>query len=340
MKSVKVLAIFVLNAVLLSAIADPQWDPNAPIKPLPVPDKPDREKASYALGMSLGLERIKAKSDTDVEAFTKGLEDIYHDKPTEFPYTDLMKYVNVVRTKGEKASPQEKRQFAYAMGMRFGTTLKESSTDCDTSVLVAAIKDVTEGKPTKMKESEVEPLLEQGRQYGLYMQGASNRVAGAAFLEKVSKEPGVKKLADGLYYKVIKEGSGRECKTLNDAEEVLFIRWKASFLDGREIDHHNRYPKSLYGGWPAWTLAVKQMKLGDKWQVYSAPQYSYGRDGDPALKVGPDSTIIWDLEIREFVKNGDPRLGTGRLGHGIGGRDNDDDLKELGKDHPIEIQRN
>jgi len=340
MKNVRSLFVVLLAGSLFSAIADPQWDPNAPIKPLPVPEKPDREKASYAIGMSLGLDRKKANSDTDIDAFSKGLTDIFNSKPTDFPYADLMTHVNAIRTKGEKATAQDKRDFAYAMGMRFGNSLKEGAPDCDTSVVVAAIKDVAEGKPTKIKETEMDPLLEQGRQYSLYMQGASNRVAGAAFLAKVSKETGVKKLAEGLYYRVLQEGSGRECKTLKDEQEVLFIRWKGSFLDGREFDHHNRFPKSLNGGWPAWTLAVKQMKLGDKWQVYSAPQYSFGRDGDPVNKVGPDSTVIWDLEIREFVKNDDPRLGSGRLGHGIAGRDNDDDLKELGKDHPIEIRRN
>jgi FKBP-type peptidyl-prolyl cis-trans isomerase FkpA len=225
------------------------------------------------------------------------------------------------------------------MGMRWGSNLKENAPDCDTSVVVAAMKDVAAGKPLKLKEADLQPLLEQGRQYSLYTMGATNRTAGAAFLDKVSKEPGVKKLADGLYYRAIAEGSGRAASTLKE-DEVLFIRYKGSFLDGREFDHHNRFPKSLIGGWPAWTQAIKQMKLGDKWQVYSAPQYSFGREGDPSLKVGPDSTVIWDLEIREFVQNNDPRLGSGRLGHGIAGRDNDDDLKELGKPHPVEIKRN
>jgi len=334
MKSVNAFAILVLNAVLISAVADPQWDPNAPIKPLPVPSAPDREKVSYAVGMNLGLQRKQAKSDVEIEGFAKGMKDMYDNKPTEMPFTETMTYINAMRTKGTNATAQEKRQFAYAMGMRWGVTLKENAPDCDTSIVVAAMKDVDQGKPLKLKEAELQPLLEQGREYSLYTLGATNRTAGAAYLDKVSKEPGVKKLDDGLYYRVIKEGSGRACKTLKE-DEVLFIRFKGSFLDGREFDHHNRYPKSLNGGWPAWSIPVKQMKLGDKWQVYSAPQYSFGREGDPALKVGPDSTVIWDLEIREFLKNDDPRLGTGRLGHGIAGRDNDDDLQELGKSHPI-----
>jgi FKBP-type peptidyl-prolyl cis-trans isomerase len=334
MKSVNALAIFVLNAVLISAVADPQWDPNAPVKPLPIPSAPDREKTSYAVGMNLGLQRKQGKSDADIDVFGKGLKDVFENKPTEIPFTETMTYLNAFRAKGTNATAQEKRQFAYAMGMRWGSNLKENAPDCDTSVVIAAMKDVDQGKPLKVKEADMPTLLEEGRLYSLYMLGASNRTEGAAYLDKVSKEPGVKKLADGLYYRVIKEGSGRECKTLKD-DEVLFIRYKGSFLDGREFDHHNRFPKSLTGGWPAWSIPVKQMKLGDKWQVYSAPQYSFGREGDPPHKVGPDSTVIWDLEIREFVQNGDPRLGTGRLGHGIAGRDNDDDLQELGKSHPI-----
>lgn len=340
MKKVRSLTFALLVGSLLSSVADPKWDPNAPIKPLPVPEKPDREKVSYALGMNLGLQRKQAKSDADVNVFAKGLTDVMQNKPTEVPVTDTMTYLNAMRAKGENATAQDKHLFAYAMGMRWANILKENAPDCDPAVVIAAMKDVADGKPTKITESEMRPLLEQGHQYSLYLLGETNRTAGAAFLEKVSKEPGVKKLADGLYYRVLKEGSGRACKTLKDNEECLFIRYKGMFLDGREFDHHNRYPESLNGGWPAWWLAVRQMKLGDKWEVYSAPQFSFGRDGDPRNKVGPDSTVIWDLEIREFVQNGDPRLGTGRLGHGIAGRDNDDDLLELGKDHPIEIKHN
>jgi FKBP-type peptidyl-prolyl cis-trans isomerase len=186
----------------------------------------------------------------------------------------------------------------------------------------------------------MEPLLDSGRQYALYVQGAKNREEGKAFLDKVSKESDVKPIpGTRLFYKILKTGDGRAAKTMGE-HEVLLIRWKGSFLDGREFDHHNRFPKNLEGGWPAWTSALKLMKVGDKWQVYSPPEYSFGREGDPARKVGPDSTVIWDLEIREIVKDDDPRLGTGRLGHGIGGRDNDDDLQELNKPHPIELHRN
>lgn len=340
MKSVRVLAILVVNAALISALADPKWDPNAPVNPSPVPSKPDVEKTSYAIGMNLGLQRKQAKSDADIDTFAKGMKDIFENKQTEIPYTDTMKYLNAMRTKGAEATAQDKRLFAYAMGMRWGTQLKDNAPNCDTSVIVRAMKDVDQGKPTELKESELQPLLEAGRQYSLYLQGAKNREEGKAFLEKVSKEPGVKPIpGTRLFYKVIKSGDGRAASTMKE-HELLFIRYKGSFLDGREFDHHNRFPKNLEGGWPAWTLALKRMKVGDHWQVYSPPEYSLGREGDTRLQVGPDSTVIWDLEIREIIKDDDWRLGTGRLGHGIAGRDNDDDLKEINRPHPIEFNHN
>jgi peptidylprolyl isomerase len=130
----------------------------------------------------------------------------------------------------------------------------------------------------------------------------------------------VQVVTNNLLYRVIKEGNGRAVNTMQK-HEVVFIKYKGSFMDGREFDHHNKFPKNLQGGWPAWTLAMKRMKVGDHWQVYSPPEYSFGRVGDPVLKVGPDTTVVWDIEVREFVNDDDPRLGTGRLGHGIAGRD-------------------
>lgn len=338
MKNVRSFAVALVAASLLSAIADPQYDPLAPVKPLPVPSAPDREKTSYAIGMNIGMQRKQAKSDADIDVFAKGLSDILQNKLTEIPFTSTMEALNVVRSKGTNTTPQEKHRFAYAMGMRWGNMLKENAADCDVNVIVAAMKDIDQGKPTKIKESEMQPLLEEGRQYSLYVMGTSNRVEGATFLAKKAKEPGVKELKKGaLYYRVISEGTGRPIADM-DEHDVMFLRYKGSFMDGREFDHHNRFPKGKYGGWRAWTEACLKMKVGDKWEVYSAPEYSLGRDGDPRLKVGPDTTVVWDLEIREIVKENDPRLGGGRLGHGIPGRDNDDDLKELGQPHPIEIQ--
>jgi FKBP-type peptidyl-prolyl cis-trans isomerase FkpA len=340
MKSVRILAIFVVNAALISAFADPHWDPNAPIKPAPIPAKPDVEKVSYAIGMNLGLQRKQAKSDADIDAFAKGLNDFFGNKPTEIPVTDTMKYLNVMRSKGTNATAQDKHLFAYAMGLRWGSQLKENAPNCDTAVVVRAMKDVDQGKPTEIKESEMVPLLDQGRQYSLYTRGAKNRAEGAAFMAKMAKDPDVKPLTGGVLYRVIKSGNGRAVSTIGE-HELMFIKYKGSYLDGREFDHHNRFPKGLDGGWPAWTVAAKKMKVGDHWQVYSPPEFSFGREGDPGLKVGPDSTVIWDLEVREIIKDDDWRLGTGRLGHGIAGRDNDDDLLPQNRGpHPIEFNKN
>jgi len=320
MKTVRSLVVIILAGSLLSSFADPHYDPNAPVKPLPIPTEPDLAKTSYAIGMNLGLQRKQAKSDADIDAFAKGLKDVFENKPTEFPFTDTMQVINVMRTKGTNATTAEKRSFAYAMGMRWGNQLKEYAPNCDTAIVLQAMKDVDGGKPTKIKESEMQPLLEQGRDWSQYQKGAKNREEGKAFLAKNAKEPGVHVMPDGLQYKVLKEGTGRAVGSM-DEHEVVFIKYKGSFMDGREFDHHNRFPKNLLGGFAAWTESLKKMKVGDAWEVYSPPEFSYGREGDPALKVGPDSTVIWYLEAREIVKDTDPRLGTGRLGHGIAGRD-------------------
>jgi hypothetical protein len=165
MKKVRSLTAAVLAATLLSSFADPQYDPNAPIKPLPVPTQPDRINASYAIGMNLGLQRQQAKSDMDVDVFIKGMKDLFENKKTEIPFSDTMQVMNLMRTRGANATPEEKRKFAYAMGVRMGNSLKENASDCDIDVVAGAIKDVTDGKPTKLKQSDLEPLLEEGRLY-------------------------------------------------------------------------------------------------------------------------------------------------------------------------------
>ncbi len=320
MKRVFALAFVFSSAILTSALADRGTDGSTPVLPVTVPSKPDQDKVSYAIGMNLGLQRQKAKSDVDVDAFCKGLQDMFENKKTEIPFTDSMNTINAMRARGTNATAAEKRMFAYAMGMRWGNQLKDNAPDCDTKIVVQALKDATEGRPLKLKESELQPLLDSGRDYALYVKGEKNREEGKAFLAAKAKEPGVHVVTNNLLYRVIKEGTGPATITM-PPKHILFIKYKGSFLDGREFDHHNRFPKGLTGGWPAWTEALKRMKVGDHWQVYSPPEYTFGREGEPALKVGPDSTVIWDLEVREIVSDEDPRLGGGRLGHGLPGRD-------------------
>ena len=45
-----------------------------------------------------------------------------------------------------------------------------------------------------------------------------------------------------------------------------------------------------------WTEALKQMKVGDKWQLAIPPEMAYGAQGSPPV-IGPNAVLVFDIEL-------------------------------------------
>jgi len=52
---------------------------------------------------------------------------------------------------------------------------------------------------------------------------------------------------------------------------------------------------------PGWTEALQLMKVGDKWQIFLPAKLAYGEQG-PSPKIGPNSTLIFDVELLSIDK--------------------------------------
>jgi hypothetical protein len=61
------------------------------------------------------------------------------------------------------------------------------------------------------------------------------------------------------------------------------------------------------------------MKVGSKWVVFVPSELGFGHEGEPGHQIGPDATLIYELELVSIARPGDPLIGTGSLGHGLDG---------------------
>jgi len=202
-----------------------------------------------------------------------------------------------------------KQKSSYAIGMDIGANLKRQDLDIDAKALAAGLADSFAGKP-QMTEAEAKAALTEFRAQMMAKVESKQKVdadknskEGEAYLAANGKKEGVKTTTSGLQYKVIKAGDGKG-KTPKSTDTVK-VHYHGTLIDGSVFD------SSVQRGEPAtfpvnqvipgWTEVLQLMKEGDKWQVYIPGKLAYG-ERSPSPKIGPNSTLIFDVELLSIEK--------------------------------------
>lgn len=130
---------------------------------------------------------------------------------------------------------------------------------------------------------------------------AANLKAGQDFLASNKNEEGVVELESGLQYQVLTEGTGEKPK----ATDTVKCHYHGTLIDGQIFD------SSVQRGTPAkfplnmvikgWTEGLQLMPVGSKWRFFIPPHLGYG-DRQVSAVIGPNSTLIFDVELLDIVK--------------------------------------
>lgn len=208
--------------------------------------------------------------------------------------------------------PPDKEKLSYALGMNLGMQIKRAGVDPKIDVIMRAIKDVIEDKPTEIDEGDIRLLLKQGEAAGHVKQSSKNIAEGADFLAKNGKEPGVVVLPSGVQYHVIQDGSGELPKRI----DVLTLKFRGTWINGTEFKHNDHLEIPFVGCTKGLQDALLLMKVGSKWQIFIPYNLAYGRVGERATGFG--STLIYDVELLAAEpENAHPHPGMGRVGHSL-----------------------
>ena len=133
--------------------------------------------------------------------------------------------------------------------------------------------------------------------------------ANKDWLEAKAKEEGVKALPKGIYYKVLSEGRSSSARLLTEGRKnldsakptvrsIITAHYTGRTIDGKQFD-------SSRGGVPlacrlcdlieGWIIAIQQMHIGDKWELYIPAEMGYGKFSQPGIPGG--STLIFEIEL-------------------------------------------
>lgn len=116
------------------------------------------------------------------------------------------------------------------------------------------------------------------------------------WLARKAAEPGVFALDKGIYYKPLK--SGKPGASQPNRNSVVVVHYTGTTINGKKFD-------SSRGGTapafrlreliPGWIIALQNMKVGDRWEVYVPAEQAYGKISQPGIPGG--STLVFDIEL-------------------------------------------
>ncbi len=202
-------------------------------------------------------------------------------------------------------SPLER--LSYALAMNLCAYIKQIPVPVDEKLISGVLPDLLSGTPPQLGQEEYQEIMKdfQGKlraaaQAESARRSSANLAAGKEFLQKNAKKEGVVTTASGLQYQVLREGQGDSPK----ADDVVRVHYEGSLLDGTVFD------SSIRRGEPAefplnqvisgWTEALQLMKKGGKARLFIPPELAYGTRGAGGM-IGPDSTLIFDVELLDIL---------------------------------------
>ena len=122
---------------------------------------------------------------------------------------------------------------------------------------------------------------------------------GEAFINKKKQEdPEIKTSASGLSYKIINEGTGNKA---TDASLVK-VKYKGKLINDTVFDDSKGEAREfpVAGVFPGFGEGLKLLGKGGKAIFYIPGKLGYGVQGQPAAKIGPNQTLIFEVEVVEI----------------------------------------
>ena len=208
----------------------------------------------------------------------------------------------------------QKDKASYAIGMNIGRNLKKDSVDVDPAVMLRGLKDALAGGKLLMTDEEAKTALtvlqtevRAKEEAKTKAAAVENKKTGEAFLAANKTKEGVVTLPSGLQYKIIKEGNGPK----PTAEDTVLCHYRGTLVDNTEFDSSYKRGEPLKipvgGVIKGWTEAIQLMPVGSKWQLFIPSNLAYGERGAPGSPIGPNSTLIFDVELISIEPKAAPK---------------------------------
>lgn len=200
-------------------------------------------------------------------------------------------------------------RISYALGLSMGNNFRASGIDSiNVEDFADGVAAVFYGAQPKMTYDEAKTVIrdyfaemEKKQQAEAAKLGEANKAAGEAFLAENGKRAEVKTTPTGLQYEILTEGDGPQPEAADQVE----VHYTGKLIDGTVFDSSvDRGIPATFGVTqviPGWVEALQLMKAGSKWRLFIPSNLAYGPNGAPGSPIGPNSTLIFDVELLKVI---------------------------------------
>lgn len=127
-------------------------------------------------------------------------------------------------------------------------------------------------------------------------EAVANKNAGEAYVKKMKDaDSAIQTTESGLSYKIENAGEGDKIKS----QDRVKIRYTGKLVDGTVFDESSAEGITLPAGnfVPGFTEGLLMLSKGGKATLYIPAELAYGVEGIPQAGIGPNSTLVFDVEV-------------------------------------------
>jgi len=202
-------------------------------------------------------------------------------------------------------SEQDKKR-SYYIGVSLARSV-DLADGFDADEVLEGFKDGLQGSSDAPSPQEIQDFLvkEQQRRYQKRnAQFIENEKQARQYLEEIAKKENLENTGEGIYFKIIKPGSGQPM----NASDKIMIKIKGQLPDGTVFEDKTNKAASmtLMEAVPGLRMLSSVYKKGSQLKIYLAPQQAYGLQGRSG--VPPMSAVIFDLEVTDIERQNDQKI--------------------------------
>ena len=290
MKKVTIVAAMAIVAAAFTSCGNPTPKANL---------KSDLDSMSYAMGMA----QTQGLKDYLVQRL--GVDTAYMD--------DFIKGLN----EGANAGDDKKKNAYYAgieIGKQVGNQMikginleifgEDSTKTISKKNFMAGFISGTTGTKGLMTLEQAgelaQKLMTDYKKEQTEKQYSENKAEGEKYVANYAKGKDVKKLKDGVLYKVIKAGTG----AIPTDTSMVKVHYEGKTIDGNVFDssYKRGEPVTLAANQviPGWTTALSNMPVGSVWEIVIPQEQAYGERAQRGIK--PFSALIFKIELLGIEK--------------------------------------